>query len=156
MDPRGHSKLQWAELIATVGVLVSLIFVGLELRQSTLVARAQARSELATLDQDWLLVLGQDPATTRAWRVYWYDDDLGSLSPVEESQAYYMMIAMVRRLEATYFHHQEGLIPREALANYGMGSGVFGSPRFRTEFWPAIRENFDPDFVIFFESVQGL
>jgi len=156
MNPRGHSKLQWAELLATVGVLVSLIFVGLELRQTTSVARAQARSELATLDQEWLLVLGQDPETTRAWRVYWYDDDLGSLSHVEESQAYYMMIAMVRRLETTYFHHQQGLIPREALANYGMGSGVFKGVRFRTEFWPTIRENFDPEFVSFFESVQGL
>jgi len=156
MDLRGHSKLQWAELIATVGVLVSLIFVGLELRQNTSVARAQARSELAALDQEWLLILGQDPAATRAWRAYWYDDDLGPLSPVEEGQAYYMMIAMVRRLETTYFHHQEGLIPREALATYGMGSGVFESRRFRTEFWPAIRENFDPAFVNFFESVQGL
>jgi hypothetical protein len=156
MDLRGHSKLQWAELIATVGVLVSLVFVGMELRQNTLVARAQARSELATLDQEWLLALGQDPAAARAWRVYWYDDDLGPLSPVEESQAYYIMIAMIRRLETTYFHHQQGLIPREALANYGMGSGVFASSRFRTEFWPVIRGNFDPEFVSFFESVQGL
>lgn len=156
MDLRGHSKMQWAELIATFGVVVSLIFVGLELRQSTAVARAQARSELATLAQDWLLVLGQDSAANRAWIGYWSDEDLGPLSPVEESQAYYMMIALVRRLEVTYFHHQEGLIPREALANYGMGSGVFEGARFRTEFWPTIRENFDPEFVSFFESVQGM
>jgi hypothetical protein len=156
MEPRGHSGMQWAELIATIGVLVSLIFVGLELRQNTAVARAQARNDLATLAQDWLLVLGQDSAANRAWNGYWYDDDVRPLSPVEESQAYYMMIALVRRLEATYFHHQEGLIPREALANYGMGSGVFESSRFRTEFWPAIRVNFDPEFVSFFESVQGL
>jgi hypothetical protein len=78
------------------------------------------------------------------------------LSAVEESQAYYMMIALVRRLEATYFHHQEGLIPEEALANYGMDSPVFESPRFRRGFWPTVRENFDPQFVKFFESMQGL
>ena len=153
---RSDSRLQWAELIATVGVLVSLVFVGLELRQNTSVARAQARNDLASLSQDWLLVLGQDPAANRAWRGSWYDDAPGGLSAVEESQAYYMMIALVRRLEVAYFHHQEGLIPEEALANYGMDSPVFESPDFRVEFWPGVRENFDPDFVSFFESLQGL
>jgi hypothetical protein len=156
MSMREHSKLQWAETIATVGVLVSLVFVGLELRQNTAVARAQARNDLAMLAQDWLLVLGQDPTANRAWRAYWYDDDQGPLSAVDESQAYYLMIALVRRLEATYFHHQEGLIPQEALKNYGMDSPVFDSPRFRTEFWPTVRNNFDPQFVSFFELVQGL
>ena len=156
MASRGHSKLQWAELIATLGVLISLVFVGLELRQSTSVARAQARSDLAELGQGWLLTLAQDSDATRAWRVYWYDEELAPLSPEEEGRAYYLMIALVRRLEATYFHHQEGLIPEAALGNYGMRSGVFESLRFRTEFWPAIRETFDPDFASFFESVQGL
>lgn len=148
--------MQWAELVATIGVIVSLVFVGLELRQNTAVARAQARNELAALAQDWLLVLAQDSAANRSWTAYWYgDDDPGDATETDASRARYMMIALVRRLETIYFNHREGLIPEEALANYGMRSGAFDSPRFWADFWPELRETFDPDFVPFFESVHG-
>ena len=93
-----RSRIQWVELVATIGVLVSLVFVGFELRQNTAVARAQARNDLAALGQELLLVLGQDSAANRAWRITWIDEELSEPSATEASQAYYMMIAMIRRL----------------------------------------------------------
>ena len=74
MSEGGRSRLQWVELVTTIGIVVSLVFVGLEIRQNTSVARAQARIDMATITQDWLLVLAQDPALTRAFDLYWNEE----------------------------------------------------------------------------------
>ena len=46
---------EWKEAVAAAGVILSLLFVAYEIRQSTQVARAQARQELAALNQQWLI-----------------------------------------------------------------------------------------------------
>lgn len=47
------NSTHWKELLAALGVVLSLIFVGYEIRQNTAVARGQARQELAALNQDF-------------------------------------------------------------------------------------------------------
>ena len=116
MTQGSPSKMQWAELVTTIGVLVSLIFVGLEVRQNTAVARAQARNDLASLSQEWLLAMAQDPTLNRAFMAYWL----------------------------------------EALIGYGMRAPALAGLRFRTEFWPELRGEFDPNFVRFAESMWGM
>jgi hypothetical protein len=145
------SRLQWAELITTLGVLVSLVFVGFEIRQNTAVARGQARTDLATLNQDWLMAMAADSALQRYFNVHWLEDD-GELSRVQVVQAQNAMIAMVRRLENAFLFFREGLIPEGALRSYGMRGPWFERSRFRNEFWPYFKDTFDPEFVAFAES----
>ena len=152
MSEGGRSRLQWVELVTTIGIVVSLVFVGLEIRQNTSVARAQARIDMATITQDWLLVLAQDPALTRAFDLYW-NEERSELTAVDESQAQRAMIALLRRLEAAYLLYQEELIPEQALGSYGVVSPYLGRPRFQDEFWPNIRGGFDETFVRFIEAI---
>lgn len=37
----------WLEIVAAFGVILSLLFVGFEIRQNTTIARGQARQDLA-------------------------------------------------------------------------------------------------------------
>ena len=60
----------WIEIVATVGVVISLLFVGYEIRQNTAMARGQARQELAALNQEWLLTLGQDAEYEALWNAW--------------------------------------------------------------------------------------
>ena len=152
----GRSRWQWAELVTTVGVLVSLVFVGLEIRQNTSVARGQARTDLATLNQDWLMGMAGDPALFRSFEAHWLEQPDIALSPLEEQQAFLAMVAVVRRLENAYLFYEEGLIPEEALGSYGMKAPWFELPPFRKEFWPGIRDTFDPNFVAFANRTWGL
>ncbi|HLE34231.1 MAG TPA: hypothetical protein VJB38_16625 [Bacteroidota bacterium] len=50
---------EWKETVAIAGVILSLLFVAYEIRQNTQVARAQARHELAALNQQWPTLLSQ-------------------------------------------------------------------------------------------------
>ena len=160
-------KLQkWAlvaEISGAFAVVLSLVFVGYQLKQgneetaqNTAVARAQSRNELASLTQEWLLVLSQDAALNHAYRTYWSEGSIAELTDTDVSQAQFFMTALVVRLEATYLNYEEELLPEEALGSYGMRARVFASPRFRNEFWPALRAEFNTGFVRFAESEWGM
>lgn len=147
----------WKELLAAAGVILSLLFVGYEVRQNTKVARAQARQALAELNQEWLVLQSQDPEFNRLWRTLWQAP--ADLTESEVSRGMFMMTMHLRRLENVYFQYQEGLIDASALNSYGFQTAAtdFDSEFFR-RYWIEAnwREGFDPEFVEFLESEAGL
>ena len=74
-------KRQWAELLGTLGIIASLIFVGLELRQNTLV---------------YLLAHSSREAGEASWRAFGADPEWQRVS--EESQRDGRIISSVERM----------------------------------------------------------
>lgn len=157
---RGASISTWVEIVATIGVILSLLFVGYEIRQNTAVARGQARHDLAALNQEWLLALGQDAEYESLWYRFW---ELGEgtaenpgaiLTPDEKRRAWYIMTMHLRRLENVFFQFREGLVDESALASYGFASVfLFQRPQFAVYWYEQnSRAGFDPGFVAFLEN----
>ena len=143
----------WRELVAAFGVILSLVFVGLEIRQNTAVARGQARQELATLNQGFLALLSQEEQG-RIWYRAWVGNE--ELDPVETLRASVLMTMALRRFENVYLQYSEGLIDESALGSYGLQRAeLYESARFR-ELWRSQRQGFDPGFVEYFESRIGM
>lgn len=139
------------ETVGFIGVVGSLVFVGMQIRQGTAVARGQARQDLAALNQEWLILLSTDSVFNRAFTKAWIEES-DSLTPYEESVAVWSMRLNVRRLENAYFQFAEGLVDESALDSYGFQATVtFRSTKFRA-FWVDERNAYDPDFVRYFEE----
>jgi hypothetical protein len=141
------------ETLGFLGVAASLVFVGLEIRQNTAVARGQARQELAALNQEWLILQSTDSTFSDIYRKAWIEPD-SSLTASELARANWALRLNLRRLENVYFQFKEGLVDESALGSYGFQvSGFYRSPTFR-EFWVTRDERraYDPDFVRFFEE----
>ena len=124
----------WLEIVAATGVILSLLFVGFEIRQNTAIARGQARQDLAQLNQEWLVLLSQDAEFEALW-----DDAFGpnarELSADEERRAQYIMTIHLRRLENVYLQYREGLVEESALQNYGFANiATFQRPEFE-RYW---------------------
>jgi hypothetical protein len=163
VDVRESDRFRgWVEIVATVGVVVSLLFVGYEIRQNTSMARGQARQELAALNQEWLLTLGQDAEFATLWLKVWGGGEgsaenpevFAQLSDIEYQRAWYIMTMHLRRLENVYFQYREGLVDESALRSYGFAHvELFRRPQFHY-YWVETnsREGFDPDFVRFLEQ----
>jgi hypothetical protein len=140
------------ETVGFLGVVASLVFVGLEIRQNTATARGQTRQELASLNQEWLILQSTDSAFADLFRRAWVLND--SLSVDEAWRAAWGMRLNLRRLENVYFQFVEGLVDESALNSYGFQA----TPMFRSEafnrFWVAANERgaYDPGFVRFFEA----
>ena len=151
--------VQWKELVAALGVIVSLLFVGYQIRQNTQVARGQARQNLAYLNQEWLILQSQDAEFHELWRRAWTESDT-TLSSSDSARSNFMMLLNLRRLENVYFQFSEGLVDESALSSYGLQPSpvilsIYQGPRFRA-YWEDTRGSFHPDFVRFFEAQVGL
>lgn len=160
MGDRSEWIKRSVEIIAAVGVIVSLMFVGFEIRQNTAVARGQARQELAALNQEWLLTMGQDAEFEALWYKAWgADPRSGAAEPIElteaeERRAWFIMTMHLRRLENVYLQYREGLVDASALNSYGFANvAIFRLPQF-DRYWyeENARTGFDADFVAFLEE----
>ena len=145
------------ETLGFVGVVASLVFVGLQIRQNTAVARGQARHELAALNQEWLILQSTDSVFNDVYRRAWIEEG-GILNSSESARATWGMRLNLRRLENVYFQFVEGLVDESALSSYGFqGSNSFQSAQFK-DLWfnRNERQAYDQGFVRFFEERFGL
>jgi len=139
---------------AAVGVILSLLFVGMELRQNTLAVSATALNDLATGSRDWTLAIASSPELAAAM-VDWLSGQ--DLEPTERLMAVSTVIALLRNVENVFLQVDAGAVNESALVSYGFGGagGPFDSPFF-AEYWAATKGSYNPDFVLAFEAARGL
>ena len=142
------------ELVGTLGVLMGLLFVGLELRNSTAVARAETRREVAAQNVDMVMQFTRDDNLLRLWLEAWTLDFVDGLSAMDRGRLEGIMVAFVLRLESTYLQVEQGLLEESDLAGYGFSHPHFNEPLF-TQFWAGYSPELNPDFVQYFEVQNG-
>jgi len=101
-----------AEIIGAAAIVISLVFVGLEIRSNTQAAQAATFQASVAYDVDLLLGQGRDADTARAYIAWLNDPD--SLSGGERDQAGLLSVASMRHVENLYFQYQAGMLSDEA------------------------------------------
>lgn len=148
---------KWKEFLAAGGVILSLLFVGVEISQNTSATRGQTRTELAALNQEWLFLIAEQQSGDLFRRAWIEEQD--DLHPDEVGRAEFLMIANIRRLENVYFQYIEGLVDESALESYGFrtNTNIFNRGAF-TNWWFTLenRKVFHADFVELFEQRMGI
>ncbi len=129
------------EVLGLVAVAVSLVFVGLEVRQNTIASRAAAYQEHGSHLSDQWLALAQDPALTRLFLAN--EDNWDELTEVEKAQLTYVWIASFRSYETILLQVEEGLLDQDAMDRLGWGEAF--DPGFQVQMlWPDIARNLNP------------
>lgn len=155
--PVRERRFDIGRLLSAAGVVLSLVFVGLQLRDNTAAVRAQARQAIAERSATVIYSVAENPELARAFRLLWGDSVPGEhLSAFDSVQASWAMFGLVRHLENAYLQVQEGVIDRSALDTYGFRNNEWlQTQRFR-EWWPSVSPRFDERFVSEFEALYGL
>jgi hypothetical protein len=144
------SKRKWIDWLGAVGVVASLIFVGLEVRQNTAAVRGATYQSIAdsSLQQvQWWA--GNEKLLQHEVRI-----DEGALPgafTAEENlliQATFVMT--IRRLENIYVQVREGLVEEDAVLRFRPSKDYFTTPYF-LDFWAGWRAEVEPAFRDFFE-----
>ena len=106
------------EIVGAAAVVVTLIYVAVQLRHTTEATQAARRATQAAsfqaasaLDQDFLLTVGKDPATAQLWVAYLTAPE--TLSADQELQANLLFVSFLRRLENLYFQNRLGTLSDE-------------------------------------------
>ena len=148
------------QILSAVAVGLSLIFVGLEIRQNTAAQRAETRQALTDASRELSLAISSSRELTRVWYARWHpeldDGRLGALLTRPDSlQALSIMHANLLNLENVFLQALEGVVDLSVLGTYGFTSPMFENPGF-TSFWEARRSLYDPRFVEAFEEANVL
>ena len=140
---------------AAIGVILSLLFVGYEIRQNTQVARATAISETTGQIIEWGTQVGTDPEWIRVITFLYEGGSYSELSAEDRTRYSWIVAHTVRIMENRYRQMQMGVITE---ADLGVSGGTSNPNWFRSEhfleWWQsADRSNaWAPDFLLFFET----
>ena len=146
------------EIRETVGLLAvvgSMVFVGLEIRQNTVAARAAAYQDMGSVISGLWLNAGLNPEVASVLMRF-IEDGSGEFSQMEDDVLVMTAVGALRQFEATWRQVELGLLGPEALEMFGWNNQA---PAWLANFrrlWPRIGPNMSPDFAEYMEGNLGI
>ena len=143
------------ETLGFLGVVASLAFVGLEIRQNTMVARAQARQVLADASVSLFNALAADTEIYAGYRA-WLDAGEDDVLDCYQTRMCIFIVGAARHHENVFLQVREGIVDEEVFLSYGFTNNpLYESPYF-AQIWPRLKPIFHPDFVAALEAEYDL
>lgn len=142
-----------AEVIGAIGVILSLLYVGRQLKQSNVMARSATRQEINSSLSNWAANVAASPSLAETFaKVHYHGlvrDEASDQDRIQISYAYFGFIAQQHFLYAQW---KEGIITDQELDDLlGPGSAFLEAPYLRSV-WPIIRVSFPEDFSEWYEN----
>ena len=156
MKPSAFPHKVVAELIGALALILSLIFVGLEIQQNTRTAQVSAYQDL--IEKVTLLVTraGDDPEFAAflfgdAWSEL--PSTLPELSPEERRHLDEFMWLVVRHGDMSYYQFDRGLLNAERLASAAVSLRNTLEHPLAQAWWDDARDNFVADYQTHVDSL---
>jgi hypothetical protein len=146
------SLRQIGEVAAVLGVVSSLIFVGLELRNNARAARASAYQQLGVaVTNSWMTKAANRELNDLIYTAE-SDDDTGweSLNESDRRLVESFVVANLRLYETVFHQVEEHLLAKEAMESLGWNG--FGNTNLVRRTWARIRDRVTPSFADYLES----
>ena len=141
-----------AEIFGTISVVLSLIFVGVEINQNTNLTRNQAYLDFAESLKDLTLQVSTDDVLPSLVARTVEGETVNDFSLEDQIRLNSMQTATVRTWEGLFRSWQSGLLPEETIRNTNIGGGLLLNNDYFREFWAEVKTQLTPDFVQFFEQ----
>jgi hypothetical protein len=140
-----------AEIIGAVAIVVSLIYVGIQVNDSTRAVRSATASDTSSAISAWYAQVGSDTEATRILLHTMNDPE--SVTREEALQFVYMIHGLMTQYQIAYYLSEEQTLDvqlRQSLVN--TITGVREQPGFLM-YWQQRRDLFDPDFREFMDDL---
>lgn len=144
------------EIAAALGVVLGLVFVGVEIRANTAAIRGETLQGISDQSTNLQMQLATDPDLVRLMPQVIGDSILPS--DLEDQDQYRVLVAylsIIRVAENRFQQAALGTVPGDDPDQFGGASVLYRTPYLRA-LWPVIRTNFAPDFLGYFEQAHGL
>ncbi len=140
---------QIGEILGGIGILGSLIFVGLQVRQNTETIRASTLQ----LNTDYWSTFLTNVAHPQFVKTYGKGLTGDDLDQTEFSQFFLLMRAYLLGLENQHYQYLHGLLDAEKYSSYelALGEQAFAFPGLRA-MWKIVRHTYSDEFVTFVDK----
>jgi len=159
-----HTAVVWAELAAAISVVVSLVFVGLQIRQGTAETALNTRVAEAAAYQDLQAQLAvvttvqiENPDLREAMSRVGAGDQLDAPGDEDARHIYVAYARLVIRLgDVAFYQRETGLIDDARLVSMlaPLRVDVLGTPLGRSV-WESMRGSLVPGFVDYVDRTLG-
>ncbi len=147
--PGLSESAQIAEIIAAVAVVVSLVYVGKELRSNTAAVRAASMQAVTGASSEILLTVASDSALSRIRQIG--DRDPSALTDAEAYRYHTLIRQVWLTMQHVYLQNELQVVdPRVWGAYHRVICTMWSQPGPRAT-WPVHSGILDPDFVAFVE-----
>ena len=148
-----------AEVGSAIAVVVSLVFVGLEVRETARQTELNTEALRLAAYQDLISQISQlnlallDSATAAVYlKIGDPEGDRASMSRIERSQGDRILFLLVRHADMAYYQFEQGLLSEERLESAVRPfTSLLGAPIYR-DFWERAKGNFVPSFQAYIDS----
>ena len=140
-----------AELVGITAIVVSLVFVGYELRQSTAIARSDAYSNFSS--QFFELASGAALDERMSGLISRVNQGAmpGDFTPEDQVSIRMYQGAAVRVWEGLFRSVQAGVLPEDALES--AANGILINNKYFRSTWASTKQLYTNDFITYFESL---
>jgi len=140
------------EIFGLFSVIGSLIFVGIEISQNTQAVRGATHQAISDQASELYIALAADERLSRlAYQMLVKNIERKELNTTDQMSLDFIQLMGFRRVENIYLQYKNGILTKDAVDRIGMDSY---RQTFSRESWEMFKPGFDPDFIIFFESLR--
>lgn len=140
------------EVVGATAVVVSLIYVSIQLRSGTRALQTTTRDSVFKSLQEWNLVVMADP------RLGWiFQSGAGNFEGLgEEDRARYLhvMYSFFKVFEGIYLHHLDGVVPPEIWEPQLNTLTLYATQPGGRRYWEARKAFYDPRFNAVMEGLK--
>jgi hypothetical protein len=147
----------FAEVIGAIGVILSLLYVGKQLKQTNAMSRSAARQALSAELNDWAMAIASSPSLAESLaKVHFQELVRSDATDVERIQIGYAFVGFVGQMHLAYEQTKEGILTEKELSDlHGPSRGLMRQ-RYLSSVWPILRHTYPEDFCGWLERRYNL
>jgi hypothetical protein len=140
------------EIGGAIGLIGSLIFVGIEINQNTAAVRGATQQEVSyQISEFYKIGIENERMAYITYQAMNGKISKNDLNETDYQRFLFLSMLGFRRVENVYLQYKNGFLDKVAFERIGMR---FYRTNLVREIWEERREAFDPDFVEFFEKLR--
>ncbi len=137
-----------AQIISAFAIIISLVFVGIQIMGNTKATQASTFHQIAALDIKILLSLGHSNESARLITAFRGNPD--SLSEEEQNHGFYLFAAEIRHVENLFLQNENKMLSKKDWeSRKALVVGMVLSPGFGALLKSPFRNFFDGSFIQF-------
>jgi len=135
-----------AEIIGAGGVIASLMYLAVQIRQSTKVARAETTKDLYLASRTAIMELAANDELAKIWT------DIRQFESIDIARRYAFYQSFFRLYELQYNLSNQGLLDDSIARSYTLIIRMFTKTIYFSDYWAKARFEFNEEFAAYVDE----
>lgn len=134
------------EIISATGVIASLIYLSIQIKQSNKVAKAEITKDLYLASRQVIMELASNDNLAEIWT------GMRKFESEDVAKRYAFYQSFFRLYELQHILNKQGLLEENMAISYALIVRMFSKTEWFSDYWKKAHKEFNPEFVNYVEE----